>query len=253
MSEDARFASAIQSINGALQRSHYTAQGDQNMTAVRFLPGHWDVSEDGESHGGGEHQHLVNYRYVGSTTTERNGNFVTEYTERFERRPDVDSVELPNDIWVAPIEAWRGIGNRNDPADPSGTHDPLDEKLLEGNIEEFALNPTATGENLLEADDFLVVFDPQTGVRAGRSLFQLKAYDPVREIDATDDGSLSPPDARKFMRASSEGVVIYRREPFVALGNAASGAVRQNALRRTGRPYFVHRLSGALVMGTQEE
>jgi type II secretory pathway pseudopilin PulG len=264
MSEDARYAAAYQTLNGNLQRAHANALADQNLTAVRLVPGHWDVDEDGQSHGGGEHQHLVHYRYVGATTREQppgSGQFVTEYGERFERREGIDSVELPNDMWAAPIEAWRardpanpGSQANNDPADPNNNHNPLHTKLLEGNLEAFALDPLEAGEQMLEADDFLVVFDPQTGVRAGRSKFQLLAYDPSVQRERVDDETGASPASRvKFMRSSSEGAVIYRREPFVALGDAANGSDRQNALRQSGRPYFVHRLSGALVTGTQEE
>lgn len=253
MSEDARFSSAIQSINGTLQRAYYDAVADQNLAAVRIHPGAWDLDEQSNLTSDAGRQHLVSYRYVGATSREQppgSGNFVTEYGERFERRPGSNSVVLPPDIWAAPIEAWRD--RRADPLD--GSRNPLDESILAGEIGRFALDPVRSGEELLEADDFLIVFDPQTGVRSGRAAFQLKAYNPALNPPAEvfDDGT-SNPNRPRFLRSSSEGVVIYPREPFAALGNTASGQDRQATLRRVGRPYFVHRLSGALVAGAQQE
>ena len=62
----------------------------------------------------------------------------------------------------------------------------------------------------------------------------------------------SPRESAQVERFNFSGIVIYKREPFLALGASASADDRQDVLRRFGRPYFVHRYSGGLVMGTRD-
>lgn len=258
ISEDTRLSSALQTLSGALNRAHATALADKNMTAIRFAPAAWEQDEKNNAVGEPGRQCLANYRYVSSPLRETaNGNLIPEYNEYFERRPGVDPIVLPVDVWVAPVEAWRATGSAVDPIEPNNTsRRPVDLSILGGTINSFRLSPFASGEDFLEADDFMIVFDPQIGLRAAREKYRLRGYDPVNERDALDDRSTNWNTSEKFERSSSEGLVIYRREPFAALGDAATGAARQerqNVLRRFGRPYFVHRQSGALVPGTIEE
>ncbi len=259
ISEDTRFSSALQTLSGALTRAHATALADKNMTAIRFAPAAWELDEKNNAVGEPGRQGLASYRYVAASLRENsaNGTLIPEINEYFERRPSVEPIVLPVDVWVAPVEAWRATGSAPDPIDPgNNARRPVDLSILGGTINSFRLSPFASGEEFLEADDFLIVFDPQTGLRATRERYRLRGYDPVRKRDALDDGSNNWNTSEKFERSSSEGLVIYRREPFAALGDAATGATRQerqNLLRRFGRPYFVHRLSGALVTGTIEE
>ena len=83
-----------------------------------------------------------------------------------------------------------------------------------------------------------------TGARNTWPRFQMTATDLTTPA--------SPRESADVERFNFSGIVIYRREPFLALDASASAEDRQDVLRRFGRPYFVHRYSGGLVMGTQE-
>ena len=96
----------------------------------------------------------------------------------------------------------------------------------------------------LRSDDFLIVFDPNSGVRGSGSIsnptrFPLLGYNAVTKEE--------DPNINRF---NYGGIVLYRREVFDALGENASGADRQALLQRMGRPYYVRRFGGGLVMGT---
>lgn len=258
MSAESRFTSAAQVINGIMTRAHYTADAEGAMVAVRFMPGEWDYNIEGDPQRQIGRQHLVNYRYVGSTDTIVNNQWNVQFQERFERREDAASTALPADIGVAPLEA-RSLEDLPLGGTYATGAGNLGQDVLTGRIGGFAANAEhgagsaggnyVSGNQFLSADDFLVVIDPQTGVRTGKpKAFPLKAYSPVatppREIEA--EGNVP------MQRYAFSGIVLYRREPFKTLGNDAQGAVRQDWLRASGRPYLIHRFSGGLVMGSRE-
>lgn len=255
ISAESRLSTAVQTINGAITRAYYASQADMQLTALRFVPGEWDYHEGEEPQRAGGRQHIVAYSYVGRSdySDPASAEFTSQFEEHFERRTGNESIELPFDIWAAPVEAWRDPLNQN-----------RDLAVLRGERGRFELNPDPNwagnaGEQFLDADDFLVVIDPQDGVKTTRETFRLKAYDPTlnpptewegrRDRDGRFGRNSTP-----YQRFSSAGVVIYRREPFAAIPGADDGAARQRqqVLRATGRPYYAHRFGGGLVMGTEE-
>lgn len=250
ISAESRYSTAVQTINGAITRAYYASQADMQMTALRFVPGEWDYHEGEEGQRASGRQHIVTYSYVGRSAYENNNDdFVSRFEERFERRPGSESIELPFDIWAAPIEAW---------ADPRRDQTAL--AVLSGTPRAFELdasNPASNNERFLNADDFLLVIDPQNGLKTGRELFQLRAYDPSPGVEREWEGERnfgSGRLTRPYQRYSSAGVVIYRREQFGTITGANQQAAeqRQQILRSTGRPYYAHRFGGGLVMGTEE-
>jgi prepilin-type N-terminal cleavage/methylation domain-containing protein len=250
ISAESRFSTAVQTINGAITRAYYASQADMQMTALRFVPGEWDYHEGEEGQRAFGRQHIVTYSYVGRANYEdNNGNFVSKFEERFERRPGSESIELPYDLWAAPIEAW---------ADPR--NDTIARDVLRGTPRAFELdasNPGSNNQRFLNSDDFLIVIDPQAGVKTGRELFPLRAYDPSPGVEREWEGERnfgSGRLTRPYQRYSSAGVVVYRREQFAAVAGADNTAAeqRQQVLRASGRPYFAHRFGGGLVMGTEE-
>ncbi|MFH1745788.1 MAG: hypothetical protein ABIG44_01960, partial [Planctomycetota bacterium] len=194
-------------------------------------PGQWDYDESAEAQRPTGRQHMVSYSYMGTSSGNPANPGTVEFAEYFQRREGVSSVQLPEDIWVAPVEALDTDSNIDWLAGVPGV---------------FTLDAANPDPEFRQADDFLLTFDPQTGLRRGGDQWpiRLKAYDPVRDIESDRYGT------ELFQRYSSSGIVLYRRELLLALEN--EGAVeRQEWLRRAGRPYLVHRFSGGLVMGTQ--
>ncbi len=255
MAQDARVNSAIQTITTTLTRAHVTALADRNLTAVRFVPGEWDYQTTADTDKPTGRQHLLTYEYVCATEDPSNPT-QTVYAEHFERLPKSESIQLPSDTWAAPVEAL----SDSRVVLPDGTvkypNLGLD-GVLTGNLGQFnidAADRSSAATQLLNADDFLVVFDPQTGVQSFSSTpYRLRAYDVKNSREASEDPPGTSANARPFQRYNFSGVIIYSREPFTALGNGSTGTSqsRQDALRRIGRPYFVHRTSGGLVMGSQ--
>jgi type II secretory pathway pseudopilin PulG len=239
MTTDSRFSAAVQQLNGVITRAQIESQADMNMTAVRIMPSAWAVgSADG---GAPNRQTAVNYRYSGAY--DPSSNFV----EQLEPRPDTPIVTLPANIWAAPVEAV-------------STTDPRATPTLTGSLGQFRSDPANTA--FLPSDDFLIVFDPQAGVRGSvtsggpqpggsgpRSSwngFALRAYNADASSN-TFGQEIGAPDGMR--RYNYSGIVLYPREPFVALGEQATAQVRQELLQRLGRPYYVHRFGGGLVMG----
>lgn len=268
MARDARTTSAYSTLNGVVTRAYIISQADARMTAVRAVPAEWERTlAPGAPAPTIGRQRLAIYSYgmSGERQLPQLRDVAIEFVERFERKRDAESVELPADVWVAPLEAWRysQLAGNN----PGGGRHPLD-----GEIGRFELDATASGNRFLDADDFLVVFDPQTGLRAPnwsrsgsdllRSAFPLRAYDPGDPSDArrarsgerdglrNSAGHLLPDS--QFLRHNSSGFVFYSREQFTALGPRAPVAQREALLRKIGRPYLVHRFGGGLVAGTQQ-
>lgn len=239
MSAQTRFDAGVQTINSTLNRAYMAATADNQMTAVRFVPSQWEFRESVDPQAPTGRQHLVMYQWVGATERETAGNqFEIDFRERFERRPGIEAVPLPSDVWAAPIEAWREAPNQTVARD-----------TLTGTIGRFELDPTRSGTQFLSADDFLVVFDPRSGLQSTRAAYPLKAFDPNSGSEVDQDLNNS---AIRFLRYGSAGVVVYRREPFVTLGANALPAERSGLLREYGRPYYAQRFGGGLVMGVQE-
>ncbi|MCH8804752.1 MAG: prepilin-type N-terminal cleavage/methylation domain-containing protein [Planctomycetes bacterium] len=242
MTSDARFSSASQSVQAAFTRAYVAAQSDRNMTAIRFVPDVWELNPDSDETEPTGRQQMVTYTYRTSTDLETAaGEFVVEYRERLTRREGSQSVQLPANVWVAPAVTLERDGN-------GLTTTAAD--LLVGDVGDFRLDPAAN--TFYSPDDFLVVFDPQTGVRGGVSTGRRGAW-PRFQMAATDMTTpASPRESAQVERFNFSGIVIYKREPFLALGASASADDRQDVLRRIGRPYFVHRYSGGLVMGSRD-
>ena len=230
MTSDARFSAAVQSINGALNRARIESLADMNMTAVRFVRGDWDAESGGDTATLLDRQHVVGFRYQLDSQDPDGSPGDVKFSERFERRPESQAVVLPAGIWAAPAEALE-----------SGRTEILDGRLHDS----FVQAPQFPGDDgFLSADDFLIVFNPQSGVLGSGNpqqptRFDLLAYNANTKKD--------DPDIERF---NYSGIVLYNREVFAALGDDASGADRQALLQRMGRPYYVHRFGGGLVMGT---
>ncbi len=227
MTNDARFSAALQSISGALNRARIESLADMNMTAVRFVRGDWDAEDGGKTATLRDRQHVVGFRYKLQSQDPSNASKVT-FDERFERSPGSEAVILPADIWAAPVEALQ----------------PASVAILDGRIGSFSLMQPGEENDFLRSDDFLIVFDPNNGVRGSGSIsnptrFPLLGYNALTQEE--DSG---------IHRFNHAGIVLYRREAFAALGENASGADRQALLQRMGRPYYVRRFGGGLVMGT---
>ena len=254
---ESRFSRATQTINGALTRAYFAALADVNMTAVRFLPGEWDFNETAEAQRAVGGQNMLTYSYVGTSAANPDNPDNVLFGEYFQRREGSSSIQLPDDIGIAPVEAL-DTGTRQVVVN-QGNGDGMVSRanlgrdfVLSGYRRDFTLDAAIPSEDFLQADDFLIVFDPQTGVRSGvPTPMRVKAYVPSsyggwaggRETDRNQAGDVF------YRRYSFSGIVLYRREPFVSLGDDPEA--RQNWLRANGRPYLVHRFSGGLVMGTQ--
>lgn len=268
MTRDARINSAIATTTGVISRAYIMSQADARMIAVRAVPAEWDRTYDPNSPRPTiGRQHLAIFNYVGATERAVWGpsglDAQIDFQERFERRRDVEAVELPTNVWLAPLEAWRYAaytGSSNDEV----------RHPLNGDIGRFELDAAAPNNRFLDADDFLIIFDPQSGLRlptwsreAGqvvRSTFTLKAFDPgdpsrpnrkfpgERDAERSQRGDVVG--NNWFLRHNSGGLVFYDREQFIALGERARASDREALLRRIGRPYVVQRFGGGLSAGT---
>lgn len=258
MSDDAGFSAAVQSINGVLSRAHIESLSDRDMSGVRFMPGIWDVdTKSGDSAADPNRMHIAGYTYRSRTQdpADPSGKAI-RLTERFERREESTSVALPGGIWAAPIESLQ-----RDPANAANPS-PLARGILDGRIGKFEFDANRGGEKFFEADDFLVLFDPAGGVRNSMShkplTLRAQAFNPadgitsVGETDRYPVNSATPSDFYK--RFSFTGIVLYKRDPFIALGTSetVNPANRWEHLRRFGRPYFIHRFGGGLIAGNRQ-
>ncbi len=253
MSAESRFAQAVQSVNGILTRTHIAAVGERSMMAVRFGPAAWDLDQTAEGAADKNRQTAVTYRYTTSVEQPDDPNRVF-YDERFVRREESEPVRLPSDVWVAPAE---GLLTQN----MHGYTNFGANFVLRGNVGQFhleALDQSGTvNPDFYNGDDFLVVFDPHTGLMGGGrpSAYGLRAYDPLNKVESAgtwQGAGANPAWNPEFNRFAFTGLVIYPREQFAALPTDADGTDRQGLLRRIGRAYYVNRHSGVLVAGEQE-
>lgn len=266
ISSESRFSSAVQQLNGTVTRAYYYAVGDGRMTALRFVRGDWDQDPSAEQQLPRGRMHVVTMSYTGTTAANPEQPENIEFGEYFERRPDTESQILPDDIWAAPLAAQDAQPGRYYYSDANGEIFPTPATV--NNLgRDFVLKaqPAATlgqpfllnagesqGLRFAHADDFLIVFDPASGLRTGLPApMPLKAYDPVAGYErAVSDGFPPIP----FQRYSFSGIVVYRRDPFLALNDLSQtvrAGAQQDHLRREGRPFLVHPFGGGLVMGSQ--
>ncbi len=260
MNAEARLTSTSQTIQGVLTRAYYLSLSETTMTAVRFLPAPWDVS-DKTGPGVAGRQRAVIYRYVGTSFDPCDPTKV-KFDEYFARATELPPVDLPDGAWVAPLEA-----GANEPvtlqADPNYSPNPHTYPnfgsdfvangniAVNGNPTAFAYevnlrNPSPDGLSFFNADDFLVVFDPRSGLRGGTpQTYQLRAYSPAADVKYETVAYGGHP----YQRYGFSGLIVYPREPFLALGASAAGQDRQNFLKTTGRPYMVQRFGGGLLSG----
>jgi type II secretory pathway pseudopilin PulG len=254
---ESRFSSAAAAINSSLVRAYSTALSDNSLTAIRFVPDRWDNALTAEAQRPTGRQLLVTYTYVGTAENPDNP-LVPAFDEYFQRRAGAPVVTLPEDVWVAPAEALetreRIVG--------SYVFANLGRDLvLDGELARFALDAGGRSEAsgdpnaslFLNADDFLIVFDPRAGLQNVIRPMPLKAYVPA---DAgywpANTEAFKDRNGNKYRRYNFSGLVLYSRKGFVSLGAQASGAERQTFLKQYGRPYAIHRFGGGLVMGSSD-
>ncbi len=255
MNAEARLTAAQQTVQGMTTQAYNLALANRSMTAVRFFPSEWDTADPTQRSSAGR-QHLAIYSYVGTMRDDGSLSF----GERFERANDLSSAVMPEDVWAAPLEALATYQVKLSDTN----YDSLGaDFVLNGTANLFKFNAdSATSSEpgvFLNADDFLIVCDPQTGIRTAMPApFRMRAYVPKYSDGSwgydADTSSTDPTDKTAwYQRYSFSGVVTYRREPFLSLpgGAAAAGADRQAYLRETGRPFLVHRFSGGLLPALQ--
>ncbi len=256
MATQSRHSQATQVVNGALTRAHLAALADMSPTAVRFVPGAWDADESAEPQRPRNRQHIVLYSYVAVPFVYSTGRI--EFREYFERRAGVASTQLPEDVWVAPAEALDDNRREvpvNGLATPTRVFNNFGADLvLDGAVGAFTLDAPDPRNNFLHADDFLIVFDPQTGLRTTVSPLRLKAYDPYSRVekDRSHLDELVGGNNRPYERYNFTGVALYGRSAFLSAGRQAGiGYDRQRWLKDNARPYLVSRFGGELVMGNR--
>lgn len=251
MSEQARFGSSIEAVQGALSRAYYNAVADNCQTAVRFVRGDWLADERGATGGPrpGERMYLVQYRKVATTDRPNKSSgadkLQVSFSERLEPVPDSTPVQLAQDVWAAPIEALTTTSADLGVDHPLRGRPGIFERLWTEQSANDIDGRSKADVDFLGADDFLIVFDPGTGVRRGKS-------DDVPLIWGSEPLTGVNPKFETLRRRAYTGIVFYPRENLLALGVDATVNVRQNFLRRYGRPYYVSRYGGDLVAGGLE-
>jgi len=274
---ESRFSAAVQITNGALTHAYTAALADLNMTAVRFVPGKWDNDPSTSESGTTGRQHIVTYSFTPTTAADPGDPNKVAFGEYFQRRPGTPSVILPEDVWVAPLEALE-TGPRQNPRDPAG---PLlgnfgRDFVLTGRLDknkhsDFYVNAQQNSgpDGFYSADDFLIIFDPRLGMRSviappaasgTRPTPSLKAfmYDQAKDVNVPPGGIEADQYAEVyFHRYNFTGVTLYQRKPFLDASPNYTGATpaerRQNWLRENSRPFLIHRFGGGLVTGAQSE
>lgn len=263
MNNDAKFASATQSLAGLLNRTSIGSLGESNPWLIRFVPAEWDVDPNisdanaavalhQRTHG---RQKAATFRYV-SRSYDPNDSSATGpskviFTDGFERVESGPEVLFPADMWLAPAEALAH--------DPSKTAYTSQHHVLNGVFGEAedAFDPNWTAPDFLDADDFTVAIDGAGGVRRGpvidapnnfntaerqMATIELRGVDP-RPNPVRRDITL----ARRYF----SGLLLYQREVFQAQGNQADAATtraRRDYLAGAGRSFYVGP-GGSLISG----
>ncbi len=252
MSRQADRTRARSIISAALQRAQVLAISSRAPTAVRFVPAAWEEASEGVNAIRGP-QAVAIYQFRFTANDPLLGS--TEFNQRFEMVNNVPPQTLPGDLWVAPAEALlhdpvdnSGFFGRRILGDDDGT-DPGD----------FDTDADAANENHFDADDFLIVFEPETGVQAARwstvggqrrTPWQIDGYDPrslARSAwEIRPDGTLQTP-RRPYRRFNFTGLVMYEREVFIERHQGSSAADRQAFLQQEGEVFHVDRNGGSLI------
>lgn len=275
ISLQSRQTNAVQLMNSLFTRAYAEAIAGKTMTAVRLMPAAWDQDA---SQGNGTAPDLMRlqkaatYRWVTSYSDPNNsgsGNVSNaRYDEHFERLIGGPEAILPTDTWAAPVEVLADPNNDpiHRPPGATGNDTSLSTMTLNGRINTpvqpaFALDPNASGEKFFDADDFLIIFDPQSGLVPNQiqQTWRMRAYDPdpndgswggygVETCGKWTGSGYNP----VFQRFNYTGVVIYRREPLLTVGTteSASPDARRDAIRKFGQAYFVNRSGGTLQAGS---
>lgn len=250
MTIESRFNEARQSIQGELTRAYVQAAADKNLVAVRFFPGEWEFTPEVDAAAANElrnRQVLVTYAY-GSDSADPSDLTNVFYTEKFIRAAEAQAVVLPEGIWAAPLEATLDPDAHTEYAgltdgtitDASGAHAfQLD-----------AANPAGAG-GLYSPDDFLVVIDPAQGVvnSSPRRTWPLHAYAPLPNYGYATSGAWNGATQTYdpgYCRFNFAGLVLYRRDAWLAQGATGDAAVRRDELKRLGRAYSIGRYDGRL-------
>jgi prepilin-type N-terminal cleavage/methylation domain-containing protein len=279
MNTEARLTNAVQTIKGQVTRAYFNGVADGTLTAVRFMPAQWDDGDKGKTGAVGK-QRMVLYRWT-STTIDANDPLAQRvgFDEYFTRVPNAPAVDLPDDVWVAPLEALS-----NEPAtlkpDPEllggsfGAPQPWTYPsppgfgagfVLDGTVGKFRYDanrcnrPEMDGADFLNADDFMLVFEPKAGLRTGTpQAYRMQAYaapDIVQNrYESISDPTYAASPPRSYRRYGFSGLVIYPRSQLTVLGPTATGGLRKQTLddllkRGDARPYLVQRFGGGLLYG----
>ncbi|MFQ5807874.1 MAG: Tfp pilus assembly protein FimT/FimU, partial [Phycisphaerae bacterium] len=173
-----RLSKARQLLNGTLTRTQVISVADRALTAVRLVPAAWHLDKAAATATSARRQVMTTYSYRGTAAANPNRPDLVILDERFERIENGPTQLLPPDTWVAPSEALFDTDSGD--------------AVLDGTIGRFTLDATDTSEDFLSADDFLIVFDPETGVQMQNNnwpwkTWRLLAYDPVNEIETDGD------------------------------------------------------------------
>ena len=202
---------------------------------------------------------------MGASDRFEGGGFKVQFNEYFKRAPGIDVLDLPEDVWVAPLESLvaspdASITLGRDVPDPTQFELKLytapwsQSFILDGPVGQFAFDPVfrnGPGKRdgyFLPADDFLIVFDPRSGLIGGvPQPLRLMAYSPLGNVEvdrsADDPGYTGQPTL--FQRYNFTGLVVYSRDAFIGAG--ADPNDRQEILRTRGEPFTISRHGGALV------
>lgn len=264
MSADMRKHAAAQQIETVLSRAQNLAIERSTLTAVRFLPAAWDAAADAAA---ADKQRMVIYEYVGATERWDGNAFQVEFNEYFKRAHGPEPVDLPEGTWVAPLESLdrrQGVKLQWDRPDGSSPPRPVTQSLLINDVNglgagfvlfgtagAFACDPVdGAGGKFLNADDFIVVFDPRNGLLAGslRS-WRILGYSPTERQEVDRNDPIGPNEF--YQRIAFGGLIIYPREHFVAAAAAgndtATALARQKVLAEYGQPYAITRFGGQLT------
>lgn len=255
MLRQVRNDAAYKTVSSFISKAYFRALADSNTTAVRIFPGAWDFSELSETNTqAAGRQHLALYSFRGDY---RDGNGLLQppnngvYTEYFSRVSDEDSLILPAEVWAAPAETVSAAATNTN---------SVYQNALNGQRGFFSFSNNFD-ESLVDADDFLLIFDPQDGLRSGLPTDNLMKIADARENRPTGDPAewlgRTPWDgtnSQRFLRKNFTGLTFYNRNDFAALDrtvtNPATADVRQSWLQRNSTPVFVRRHGGGLVSGT---
>lgn len=158
LTEQARRSQASQLINAATSRAYLTAVADSNLTALRFAPAAWSLEGQAAERGDQPARQVVElYTWRTSPLSPAAGAEEVTFSESF-RLVGGATTTLPEGVWAAPAEAmltWNQNGFWG-------------EGVVKGRIGQFWMDARYEDDEFVDADDFLIVFDPDRGVIRSR-------------------------------------------------------------------------------------